>query len=42
MMERNDQHETIDLGAATAETKGPVGKMLDFALGQDHAGLSDD
>ena len=43
-MERNDQvHASkIDLGAASDETKGPVGKMIDISLGQAAAGLSDD
>jgi hypothetical protein len=41
-MDRNDEQQVIDMGAASAETKGPSGRMIDFTLGQEPAGLSDD
>lgn len=43
-MERETQHEAVlvELGAATRETKGPVGFEKDDALGIPGAGLSDD
>jgi hypothetical protein len=43
-MERNDLRETdiIDLGQASVETKGAVGKPLDEVLGIPPMGLSAD
>ena len=44
-MERNQDllnDEVIDLGAASAETKGPFGGRPDESLGQIVGGLSDD
>ncbi|EIZ78128.1 hypothetical protein WSK_3266 [Novosphingobium sp. Rr 2-17] len=35
-------HDIIDLGAASVETKGPIGEGSDLVLGQNPAGLSDD
>jgi len=39
-MER--QENTIDLGTASAETRGPVGTGFDMVLGQGAQALSDD
>jgi len=39
MVQEND---TIDLGAASAETKGPIGSGDDAVLAQKNPGLSDD
>lgn len=42
-METNNQSsDVIDLGAATAETKGPVGPRADELAGKFIEGLSDD
>lgn len=44
-MDRDNEHlgdKLIDLGAASAETKGPFGVEQDEALGILGAGLSDD
>ena len=39
----NEVHsELIDLGAATAETKGPIGVFYDELAGQETPGLSMD
>jgi hypothetical protein len=39
-MERTE--DLIDLGAATVETKGPIGQGFDEVLARRLAGLSDD
>ena len=39
-MERED--DVIDLGTASAETKGPVGPKPDIGIGEVLPGLSDD
>lgn len=43
-MDREDdvRSDMIELGAASAETKGPNGPVTDYALGQILSGLSDD
>jgi hypothetical protein len=43
-MERENEvrSDLIDLGAARAETKGPVGQRKDDLLGQIGTGLTDD
>jgi hypothetical protein len=41
-MEREPNADVIDLGIATDETKGQVGPIADFKLGQVATGLSDD
>ena len=38
--ENEDRSELIDLGAATAETRGPVGILTDEFLGREATGLS--
>ena len=39
----NDQEpDDIDLGAASIETKGPMGPLLDIGLGKIEPGLADD
>ncbi|MGO4169925.1 benenodin family lasso peptide [Novosphingobium sp. YAF33] len=39
-MEREDT--VIDLGSATAETKGPIGQGNDLVLALEQPGLTDD
>ena len=43
-MDSNDDQQgaTIDLGAATVETKGSTGPYIDVVLNQPALGLSDD
>ncbi|WP_395331851.1 benenodin family lasso peptide [Novosphingobium sp. BL-8H] len=36
------ESETIDLGTASVETKGPIGQGDDVVLAQKNPGLSDD
>ena len=36
------EHDEIDLGAASIETKGPMGPFLDIGLGRILPGLADD
>ncbi|WP_324698902.1 benenodin family lasso peptide [Novosphingobium sp. RL4] len=36
------ESDTIDLGTASVETKGPIGTGGDFVLAQNQPGLSDD
>ncbi|HZF43650.1 MAG TPA: benenodin family lasso peptide [Sphingomonadaceae bacterium] len=38
--EHEVQSELVDLGTATAETRGPVGIFTDDRLGQEAPGLS--
>ena len=38
----NRDNDLIELGAASVETKGPTGQVLDTKLGQSAAGLNDD
>ncbi|MGY2736615.1 benenodin family lasso peptide [Sphingomonas sp. UYP23] len=39
-MERQD--DMIDLGAASVETKGPTGPIVDFRFGMPATGLNDE
>jgi len=41
-MERDDTLDLIDLGTASAATKGSGGLVGDAEIGQTHAGLNDD
>jgi hypothetical protein len=41
-MNRNEDQEVIDLGAASIETKGPGGHFVDASLTQILPGLTDE
>ena len=40
--EREQHDDLIDLGAASVETKGPIGTGIDDVLRQSAGGISDD